>query len=236
MENTIPITEIFYSISGEGDRIGHPTVFIRVFGCNMNPVCPFCDTLYSVKKIDDTVVQYMPVEEIINHIIGYGCKDITFTGGEPLLYTSQIQNLMNILSLNGDYVFNFETNGMVFPDDLMLKWHNIHWAVSPKLHAIDLKANRYQAGTYVGKLRKWAILGPDTTIFKFVYENNETVQQIKRLEWLMDGFQKKSIYLMPEGKIFDQKKYDQCASACLQNEYIMSPRLHTIIWGAKRGV
>lgn len=32
------ISEIFYSIQGEGSRAGHPSVFIRVFGCNFR--CP----------------------------------------------------------------------------------------------------------------------------------------------------------------------------------------------------
>ena len=32
------ISEIFYSIQGEGLRAGHPSIFIRVFGCNFK--CP----------------------------------------------------------------------------------------------------------------------------------------------------------------------------------------------------
>jgi hypothetical protein len=31
-------------------------------------------------------------------------------------------------------------------------------------------------------------------------------------------------------------RYQQCADACIKNGYIMSPRLHVILWGNKRGV
>lgn len=35
---SLRISEVFYSIQGEGSRAGHPSVFIRVFGCNFR--CP----------------------------------------------------------------------------------------------------------------------------------------------------------------------------------------------------
>lgn len=35
---SLRISEVFYSIQGEGSRTGHPSVFIRVFGCNFR--CP----------------------------------------------------------------------------------------------------------------------------------------------------------------------------------------------------
>jgi len=41
-KNEIWISECFKSIQGEGPLIGMPTIFVRVFGCNMKPVCPWC--------------------------------------------------------------------------------------------------------------------------------------------------------------------------------------------------
>lgn len=40
--NIIPISEIFLSTQGEGPKIGYPTIFVRVYGCNMKPFCSWC--------------------------------------------------------------------------------------------------------------------------------------------------------------------------------------------------
>ena len=39
------ITEIFYSLQGEANTAGLPTVFIRLTGCPLR--CTYCDTTYS---------------------------------------------------------------------------------------------------------------------------------------------------------------------------------------------
>ena len=43
----IKISEIFFSIQGEGVLIGTPTVFIRLYGCNLR--CDWCDSMYAVE-------------------------------------------------------------------------------------------------------------------------------------------------------------------------------------------
>jgi len=43
MNNEIMISEIYGPVlQGEGSDIGKPTTFVRVFGCNMKPECPWC--------------------------------------------------------------------------------------------------------------------------------------------------------------------------------------------------
>ena len=39
------ISEIFYSIQGEGTLVGVPSVFVRTSGCNLR--CEWCDTPYT---------------------------------------------------------------------------------------------------------------------------------------------------------------------------------------------
>ena len=87
------ISEIFYSLQGEGARIGTPTVFIRTSGCKAKNACYAlgikCDTEFESGKD-------MTIEEIYQwlQINAPQCKEITWTGGEPL------DQLTNEITLN----------------------------------------------------------------------------------------------------------------------------------------
>lgn len=110
------ITEIFYSIQGEGFHAGTPAIFIRFAGCNLR--CHFCDTDFSVKEV-------MTFEQIYRRIEKFPAKFVILTGGEPTL---QVDNeFVNALQEKG-YFVAMETNGTRFaPIDL-------NWiTVSPKL-------------------------------------------------------------------------------------------------------
>lgn len=74
------VNEIFYSIQGEGFRAGHPSIFIRLTGCDMT--CGFCDTEFESGK-------EMSNEEILEYIKRWPCKWIVWTGGEPMLQVTQ---------------------------------------------------------------------------------------------------------------------------------------------------
>jgi len=104
---TLKISEIFYSIQGEGPLMGYPTLFIRFFGCNLN--CSWCDTLYAKYG----TFKSMNIPEIINlwkknyPQIPY----ITLTGGEPLIQKN-IYALMEELLLKKAIIV-LETNGSI---------------------------------------------------------------------------------------------------------------------------
>lgn len=70
------VKEIFYSLQGEGARMGEASVFIRLSKCNL--ACDFCDT-------DFVGGEKMSVEEIVKAISIYPCKWIIWTGGEPTI-------------------------------------------------------------------------------------------------------------------------------------------------------
>jgi len=225
-KNEIYISEIFKAIQGEGPLIGQPTIFVRVFGCNLK--CSFCDSLYAVNKIDDTP-QILPLESVVNTIIKLGLKDVTFTGGEPMLYQDKILHIIDLLRLSDDkYTFHFETNGTIIPKG---NFDDSTFIISPKLQFIDDK--------YIKSLKNWCY---EQTVsykvaLKFVYEDFSTVDKIRKLlEDVEVDDTLIPIYLMPEGKTFDQQKYQECADVCIKNGWYLGARLHTIIWGAKRGV
>lgn len=110
------ICELFLSIEGEGKRTGIPAVFIRKTGCNLNPCCSYCDSVYSFKRNsegDNTVYQIMSKM----YEVGQGCKNVTLTGGEPLYCPNstdefETQDLINNLTYGG-FEVNVETNGSV---------------------------------------------------------------------------------------------------------------------------
>lgn len=110
--NTLNISEIFYSIQGEGTRAGLPCVFVRLQGCNLR--CTWCDTPYAleIKQIE----QIMTFREILEHIKSFNCNFIEFTGGEPLVQSNSI-DLMNYLIENG-YTVAIETSGSKLIDKL----------------------------------------------------------------------------------------------------------------------
>ena len=72
---TLEINEIFYSIEGEGQRVGQPTTFIRLSKCNLR--CSFCDTEF------DSFTE-MSIDKIIEEIEQYTATWVCLTGGEPL--------------------------------------------------------------------------------------------------------------------------------------------------------
>ncbi|MDR1455298.1 MAG: 7-carboxy-7-deazaguanine synthase QueE [Tannerella sp.] len=73
---SLDVTEIFYSLQGEGGRQGEASIFIRLSGCNL--LCDFCDTDFSGGTA-------MEAGEVLAHIRAYPCRWIVWTGGEPTL-------------------------------------------------------------------------------------------------------------------------------------------------------
>lgn len=99
------ISEIFYSIQGEGLRAGLPCIFVRLSGCNEK--CVYCDTTYADEYTE------MTIDEVQNKIIKIasqtGCELVEFTGGEPLLQQNELVKLLYQLPPFMEYII--ETNG-----------------------------------------------------------------------------------------------------------------------------
>ncbi len=105
-QNTLRISEIFFSSQGEGLRAGEPTIFIRLSGCNVR--CYFCDTKYAWDK-----GKIETVEDILKKIKKFKnmTKWVCITGGEPTI--QEIHHLVNQIKESG-FLIQLETNGRVF--------------------------------------------------------------------------------------------------------------------------
>lgn len=99
------VAEKFVSINGEGTKAGQPAVFIRLAGCNLR--CSYCDTMWA-NSFDAPHVK-MTEEEIAGYVKSTGIKNVTLTGGEPLL-AENVSVLLAALSKTGAEV-EIETNG-----------------------------------------------------------------------------------------------------------------------------
>ena len=75
------VAEKFVSINGEGVRAGELAVFIRFAGCNLK--CGYCDTKWA--NAVDAPAEKMESKDILDYILSTGVKNVTLTGGEPLL-------------------------------------------------------------------------------------------------------------------------------------------------------
>jgi organic radical activating enzyme len=108
----LKVTTIFYSIQGEATHIGKPSIFIRLYGCNLK--CSFCDDL--LHKEHYTLYKY---EDILSKISQYPAKQIVITGGEP-----SIQNLNEFIELlqKNNYYVSVETNGYNFNNIHQANW------------------------------------------------------------------------------------------------------------------
>ena len=96
------ITELFFSLQGEGKNVGLPTIFVRTTGCNL--CCSYCDTTYAYED-----GKYMDIPDIITVIQQWSCHRVCITGGEPLLQ-EELPELVEAL-LAESYAIEVETNG-----------------------------------------------------------------------------------------------------------------------------
>src|SRR3954447_5882164 len=74
------LSELFYSIQGEGKLVGVPSVFVRASGCNLR--CVWCDTPYASWNPEGPE---RSVEEIVADVETFGAKHVVLTGGEPMI-------------------------------------------------------------------------------------------------------------------------------------------------------
>ena len=250
----LPIVEIFKSIQGEGKYTGHPSIFIRVAGCNLK--CCFgdsvCDTYYTSYYTDEP--RYTR-EDVIDYVMEYqNISHVVITGGEPLLYAKDLENLIWDIRGIRPLTITIETNGTMPP----LNTKYIYYSVSPKLstavakpgQVVDLPGGRRHMFTNeeVERFNKIRINKENLTKFaslygnyqfKFVYTSPESVDEIKSIiKSLGVKVDPADIYLMPEGDVEGklQKKRQECVDVCIENGWTYTDRIHILIWGDRREV
>jgi 7-carboxy-7-deazaguanine synthase len=98
----VRVTEIFFSIQGEGTRAGRPCVFVRFTGCDLR--CGYCDTAYAFHGGVE-----MTRAEILAAVARHPARFVMLTGGEPMLQ-KEVPALAEEIVAQG-YEVAIETHG-----------------------------------------------------------------------------------------------------------------------------
>lgn len=96
------ITEIFYSLQGEANTSGLPTVFIRLTGCPLR--CHYCDTTYSFEG-----GERQSLDDIIQTTLDFKTPYVCVTGGEPLAQPNALPLMQRLADLGCEV--SLETSG-----------------------------------------------------------------------------------------------------------------------------
>ncbi len=102
VEPRLKITEIFYSLQGEADSVGQPTVFVRLTGCPLR--CSYCDTAYAFTGGD-----WMSLEAVMSRVAQLALRHVCVTGGEPLAQKACLPLLTRLC--DAGYNVSLETSG-----------------------------------------------------------------------------------------------------------------------------
>jgi len=102
MNDTLRISEIFYSLQGETRTSGLPTVFVRLTGCPLR--CQYCDTAYAFSG-----GEIMSLDSILERVASFRPRYICVTGGEPLAQPGCIKLLQRLC--DAGYEVSLETSG-----------------------------------------------------------------------------------------------------------------------------
>lgn len=104
-DSSLIVDEIFATIQGESTDMGKPTVFLRLFGCNVG--CKYCD-----QKQDPKNRKVMSISKVLSKVRRYGIQNVCITGGEPLLQWNACYPVVLELLSTG-YNVSIETSGCI---------------------------------------------------------------------------------------------------------------------------
>jgi 7-carboxy-7-deazaguanine synthase len=236
LEWIMRISEIFYSVQGEGSLTGVPSVFVRTSGCNLR--CAWCDTPYASWAPEGPE---MSLDEICAAVSKHPARHVVITGGEPMI-AKGIRDLISQLQQQQRKHITVETAGTVLPEGLKVELASI----SPKL--ANSTPSLEKAGAAWVQRHEQTRLQPEVLCswietsldyqLKFVIScEADLVEAQSVISSIGIGVPPEKVLLMPEGTSMEamRTRYPLLIEACLTYGYRLSPRLHIELFGNKRG-
>lgn len=225
------IAEIFYSLQGEGELAGMPSVFIRTSGCNLR--CVWCDTPYASWYPEGNS---LAPKQILEHVLQFPTTYCVLTGGEPML-SNEIHQLAALLQEAGRHI-TIETAATLPPKGIpchlaslspklanstppssLGSWHRIHEKRRVKLEVI----------------RQWIEAYPYQLKF-VVASEHDAYQAITFCSQHLPEVPRSKIFLMPEARTQESlASLDWLVNFCKQTGCRFCDRLHLRLFGNHRG-
>jgi len=207
------ITEIFYSLQGESNTVGLPTVFIRLTGCPLR--CVYCDTAYAF-----TGGKKIAIDAVIAEAEQYRTQYITVTGGEPLAQPACLELMTKLLDKG--YVVSLETSGALDVSEVDPRVVKVMDLKTPS--SGELSRNHYQNIDYLTAKDQ----------LKFVIGNNEDYDWAKAVLTEYDLPNRYEILFSP---VMGQQDPTELAEKILKDRLPVrfQLQLHKILWDDAQG-
>jgi 7-carboxy-7-deazaguanine synthase len=211
--SSLRVTEIFYSLQGESNSVGIPTVFIRLTGCPLR--CIYCDTAYAF-----TGGTKIEIAEIIAQAEHYNTKYITVTGGEPLAQSACLELIKNLLDKG--FIVSVETSGAIDVSGMDSRAIKVMDLKTPS--SGELGRNLYQNIQFLDSKDQ----------VKFVIGNNEDYEwsKVALIEYNLIG--RCEILFSP---VMGQQNATELADKILQDRLPVrfQIQLHKLLWDNAQG-
>jgi len=178
----LKINEIFWSFQGEGLRVGVPSIFLRLAGCNVR--CPYCDSKESWEAVTPPA-ENMEIQETVLVIDDYAMKypgsQVVITGGEPM---QQDLFLLTQALKKRKFFISIETNGL-HNQNIPIDW----WTISPK----DI-TGYYINDQLIDKINELKLVVNRNLTYDIIYRIRKKVMKVP-------------IFLQPDGN--DEDRYQK---------------------------
>jgi 7-carboxy-7-deazaguanine synthase len=211
--SSLRVTEIFYSLQGESNSVGIPTVFIRLTGCPLR--CIYCDTAYAF-----TGGTKIEIAEIIAQAEHYNTKYITVTGGEPLAQSACLELIKKLLDKG--FIVSVETSGAIDVSGMDSRAIKVMDLKTPS--SGELGRNLYQNIQFLDSKDQ----------VKFVIGNNEDYEwsKVALIEYNLIG--RCEILFSP---VMGQQNATELADKILQDRLPVrfQIQLHKLLWDNAQG-
>jgi 7-carboxy-7-deazaguanine synthase len=228
------VSELFYSIQGEGELTGVPSVFVRTSGCNLR--CNWCDTPYASWNPEG---KPLTVAAIVDAVRAHkSARHVVLTGGEPMI-AKEIRELAGELKAL-HYHITIETAATVAPEGVACDLASL----SPKLLNSAPDDRLSQPWRKKHESLRWqpevvrAWVDAYGYQFKFVVAQPGDVEELEgMLASLKRDIPRHKVLLMPEGTTMEKLRgrAGWLSDLCKARGYRYAHRLHVELYGNKRG-